>query len=93
MGLESAPGGTTTAHAFSRERKGVIVLVTITGERLPEAEHSPEPTIVSVAEVTLGDATVVPPAVGPKRSVAGTWVYVMVAGLFALFAFVAGSGF
>lgn len=73
------------------ERKGVVVLVTITGERLPEADHQPELPAPRIAEVTVADEAQ-PVATGKRGTVGGMWVYVLVAGLFALFAFVAGSG-
>jgi len=67
------------------------VLVTITGERLPEADHQPEPPVLRIAEVTVADVAV-PVAPGKKGTVGGMWVYVLVAGLFAIFTLVAGSG-
>jgi len=66
------------------------VLVTITGERLPEAEPRPEVPEPPVEIATAGTEAVTDG--GTKRTVAGMWVYVLVAGLFALFAILAGSG-
>lgn len=63
------------------------MLVTITGERLPEAERRPD-----LPEPPVEIAKVVTTEEGKRRTVAGMWVYVLVAGLFALFAIVAGSG-
>ena len=67
------------------------MLVTITGERLPEAEPRPEVPEPPVEIATVGSEAATDGG-DKKRTVAGMWVYVLVAGLFALFAILAGSG-
>ncbi len=62
------------------------MLVTITGERIPGADEGGQQPETAVGAPPK-------PVVASARVPMGTWIYVLAAGLFAMFAFAVSAGF